>query len=178
MGAEKVLRSVLLSGRSRVRIAPGVPNKRAILRWLFCLPRQQMRTRREIPETSKIRDLGDEILLVGGIPLGNRAGCATSEQALYRLLRFLFRNQSVLMPLLLLFRKKSRSARLLGCKRPRNGSLSLPTFCGLCVQRNGYTKIFFIGDTQTKEPSYDGFFLPRQYFLYATRLAKAKCSCQ
>ena len=31
----------------------------------------------------------------------------------------------------LLFRKKSRSARLLGCKRPRNGSLSLPTFCGL-----------------------------------------------
>ena len=31
--------------------------------------------------------------------------------------------------LLLLFRKKSRSARLLGCKRPRNDSLSLPTFC-------------------------------------------------
>ena len=28
------------------------------------------------------------------------------------------------------FRKKSRSAHLLGCKRPRNGSLSLPTFCG------------------------------------------------
>ena len=27
------------------------------------------------------------------------------------------------------FRKKSRSARLLGCKRPHNGSLSLPTFC-------------------------------------------------
>lgn len=27
------------------------------------------------------------------------------------------------------FRKKSRSAHLLGCKRPRNGSLSLPTFC-------------------------------------------------
>jgi len=99
MGAEKVLRGVLLSGRSRVRIAPGVPNKEAILRWLFCLPRQQMRTRREIPETSKfralsdgillvggilwsipetskIRALGDEFLLVGGIPLGNRAGCA------------------------------------------------------------------------------------------------------
>ena len=31
--------------------------------------------------------------------------------------------------LLLLFRKKSHSARLLGCKRPRNDSLSLPTFC-------------------------------------------------
>ena len=28
-------------------------------------------------------------------------------------------------------RKRSRSARLLGCKRPRNGLLSLPTFCGL-----------------------------------------------
>ena len=27
------------------------------------------------------------------------------------------------------FRKKSRSARLLGCKRPRCGSLSLTTFC-------------------------------------------------
>ena len=33
--------------------------------------------------------------------------------------------------LLLLFRKRSRSAYLLGCKRPRDGSLSLPTFCGL-----------------------------------------------
>ena len=28
------------------------------------------------------------------------------------------------------FRKKSRSAHLLSCKRPRDGSLSLPTFCG------------------------------------------------
>ena len=33
-------------------------------------------------------------------------------------------------PLLLLFRKRARSARLLGCKRPRDGSLSLPPFCG------------------------------------------------
>ena len=31
--------------------------------------------------------------------------------------------------LLLRYRKKSRSARLLGCKRPRDVSLSLPTFC-------------------------------------------------
>ena len=31
--------------------------------------------------------------------------------------------------LLLLFRKKSRSAHLFGCKRPLNGSLSLTTFC-------------------------------------------------
>ena len=29
------------------------------------------------------------------------------------------------------FRKKSRSARLFGCKRPHDGSLSLPTFCEL-----------------------------------------------
>ena len=34
-------------------------------------------------------------------------------------------------------RKRSRSARLLGCKRPRNGSLSLPTFCGL-YEENGF----------------------------------------
>ena len=32
------------------------------------------------------------------------------------------------------FRKKSRSARLLGCKRPRCGSLSLTTFCGAQVR--------------------------------------------
>lgn len=31
--------------------------------------------------------------------------------------------------LLLLFRKKARSACLFGCKRPHNGTLSLPPFC-------------------------------------------------
>ena len=31
------------------------------------------------------------------------------------------------------FRKKSHSSRLLGCKRPRNGFVSLPTFCGFCA---------------------------------------------
>ena len=40
-----------------------------------------------------------------------------------------------MLPLLLLFRKKSRSAHLLGCKRPRDGSLSLPTFCGLLLKQ-------------------------------------------
>ena len=35
--------------------------------------------------------------------------------------------------LLLLFRKKSRSANLFGCKRPHDGSLSLPTFCEFIV---------------------------------------------
>ena len=34
-------------------------------------------------------------------------------------------------PLLLLFRKKPRSARLYGCKRPHDGAPSLPTFCEL-----------------------------------------------
>ena len=42
---------------------------------------------------------------------------------------FLCKNQSSLMPLLLLFRKKARSAQLLTCKRVRNVSLSLPPFC-------------------------------------------------
>ena len=34
------------------------------------------------------------------------------------------------IPSLLPLRKKSRAAHLLGCKRPRDGSLSLPIFCG------------------------------------------------
>ena len=33
------------------------------------------------------------------------------------------------MPLLLLFRKRSHSRRLFGCKRPHNAFGSLPTFC-------------------------------------------------
>ena len=49
---------------------------------------------------------------------------------MYRLLRLFYKSQSALTPLLLLFRKRSRSARLLDCKRPRRGSLSLPTVCG------------------------------------------------
>ena len=36
--------------------------------------------------------------------------------------------------LLLLLRKKSRSAHLLSCKRPRDGSLSLPTFLRVVVK--------------------------------------------
>ena len=41
---------------------------------------------------------------------------------------FLYKNQSSLIPLLFLFRKKARSALLFGCKRPHDGSLSLPPF--------------------------------------------------
>ena len=55
---------------------------------------------------------------------------ATSEQAAYRLLRLFFKSWSVLIPLLLLFRKRSRSRRLFACKRAHDGFGSLPTFCG------------------------------------------------
>ena len=44
---------------------------------------------------------------------------------------FYEKNQSALTPLLLLFRQKPRSVRLLGCKRPPDGSQSLPPFCEL-----------------------------------------------
>ena len=41
---------------------------------------------------------------------------------------YLHKNQSLTI-LFLLFHKKSRSARLFGCKRTHNDLLSLPTFC-------------------------------------------------
>ena len=41
---------------------------------------------------------------------------------------YLHKNQSLTI-LFLLFHKKSLLARLFGCKRPHNDSLSLPTFC-------------------------------------------------
>ena len=47
------------------------------------------------------------------------------------LLRFSLQEKHPPASLLLLFRKKSRSAYLFGCKRPHDGSLSLPTFCEL-----------------------------------------------
>jgi|GEM_PF-5057422 len=40
------------------------------------------------------------------------------------------------MPLLLLFRKKSRSAQLFACKRAHNVLRSLRTFCGFAVLRH------------------------------------------
>ena len=45
------------------------------------------------------------------------------------LLRFSLQEKHPTASLLLLFRKKSRSAYLFGCKRPHDGSLSLPAFC-------------------------------------------------
>ena len=41
------------------------------------------------------------------------------------------------------FHKKSRSAHRLGCKRPRDGSLSLPTFCGFKSTSEFCGGIFF-----------------------------------
>lgn len=45
------------------------------------------------------------------------------------LLRFSLQEKHPPASLLLLFRKKSRSAYLFGCKRPHDGLLSLPAFC-------------------------------------------------
>lgn len=58
-----------------------------------------------------------------------------------------FKSHSALTPLLLLFRKKSRSAHLFGCKRPHDGSLSLPIFCelrGFKSTRRNTQNIFFM----------------------------------
>ena len=72
-----------------------------------------------------------------------QAGCAAAALVAADSIRsapvkFLYRGfaHSVAAPL----RKKARSARLLGCKRPRDSSLSLPTFC-----RFEFTSIFFAG---------------------------------
>ena len=62
-------------------------------------------------------------------------------------------NRSALTPLILLFRKKSRSARLFGCKRPHDGSQSLPTFCKLRWFNSHFRKaekIFFMCLSQKK----------------------------
>ena len=50
-------------------------------------------------------------------------------EAKFALLRLFLQKSPPPASLLLLFHKKSRSARLFGCKRPHNDSLSLPTFC-------------------------------------------------
>ena len=64
--------------------------------------------------------------VVGSSPITS----STSEQAIYRLLWFFFaKNQSALMPLLLLYRKRSHLRRLFSCKRLHNAFGSLPTFC-------------------------------------------------
>ena len=65
---------------------------------------------------------------------------ATSEQR-YAILRFPRRGKHPSATLLLLFRKKPRSARLLSCKRAHDVSLSLPPFCELRLRRYKKLKI-------------------------------------
>ena len=67
------------------------------------------------------------------LPKLNVAGSNPVSRSRRRKLRiacddFFSKSHPALTPLLLLLRKRSRSARLLGCKRPRDGSLSLPPF--------------------------------------------------
>ena len=50
------------------------------------------------------------------------------------------------------FRKKSCSAHLLGCKRPRDVSLSLPTSCGFKSSSAFYAGGFFIKSAATHIP--------------------------
>ena len=57
-------------------------------------------------------------------------------------------------------RKRSRSARLLGCKRPRDGSLSLPTFCGFESDTQRWDGISFTADLRVGAKSLcSGLFL-------------------
>ena len=51
------------------------------------------------------------------------------------------KNQSH-VPSFLLFRKRSHSRRLFGCKRPHSAFGSLPTFCGLRLWRSLISKRF------------------------------------
>ena len=54
---------------------------------------------------------------------------STPEQAIQACSDFFAKNQNSLMPLLLLYRKRSHSRRLFGCTRPHSAFGSLPTFC-------------------------------------------------
>ena len=88
----------------------------------------------------------------------NAARCGTSEQSpLCSGFFFCLRQKRSHppAPLLLLFRKRARSARLLGCKRPRDGSLSLPPFCG-CLRSKLTDYPTRQGPGATRAP---GFFL-------------------
>ena len=71
-----------------------------------------------------------------------------------------FKNQSALMPLLLLFREKSRSVRLLVCKRSRDGSQSLPTFHDIAPSAHSQNPLpllcLQVSPVRTFAPSYEG----------------------
>ena len=81
----------------------------------------------------------------------NPSSATTSERTLLRSDFSMQKNQSH-APSFLLFRKKARSARLFGCKRPHNAFGSLPTFCeqrlrrkylnGSDFPKNPYAKVY------------------------------------
>ena len=102
-----------------------------------------------IPETSKFRAMSDEILLVGGIPLGNRAGRATSSRTSLSSRRF-FQKSSLTRSVAPPFRKRSRLLRLCPCKRGHNASAALPNFCGVCLRYNHSKNIYFVNGKQIK----------------------------
>ena len=64
----------------------------------------------------------------GSIPLW-----VTTSRRAFWLAVFLYKNTASLYRLPLLFRKRSRSAHLLACKRARDDSLSLTTFRDFCA---------------------------------------------
>lgn len=74
-----------------------------------------------------------------------------------------------------LFHKKLRSARLFGCKRPYDGSLSLPAFAcyeGLTPTAEMPKKIFSCDSHKNPRTSVPGFFLFRfaPFFSINTRI--------
>ena len=71
----------------------------------------------------------------------NPSSATTSEQAIKRLLRLFFKNQCALMPLLLLFRKRSRCACAVRLQARSRRSGLPPAFCS--ARRGGFfTGIF------------------------------------
>ena len=75
-----------------------------------------------------------KLLQATRLALSDSATPATSSQAAYRLRRFFLspRTHSAAPP----FRNRSRLSRLLGCKRPHDGFVSLPP----CFGRGGISK--------------------------------------
>ena len=85
-------------------------------------------------------------------------------------------------PLLLLFRKKSRSARLYGCKRPQGGAPSLPTFCELRETAARLPQTIPQSSASSEQsPLCSSFFEKshaRRACSVASALAMAYCRCQ
>ena len=125
-------------------------HSRAAVNWFRALRRRgRMQRGAEQEETrSRARPQGRShatMFLTGTVVGSSPTPGATSERVTLVPIFYFIKNPSP-APLFLLFRKRSRSARLLGCKRPRDGSLSLPTFYG-CAFGVGH---FFLPGRQKK----------------------------